>query len=623
MSILFFDIEADGLLDTVTKAHCMVIKENGVSTKYRPNEVREGALRLSHALSLGNFICGHNIISYDTEALEKLYPEFRVLREQRKFCIDTLALVRLVFGDVKEQDAQLIKNGKLPASLFGKHKLKAWGYRIGELKGTFAEDSEAEDVWAEFSEEMLDYCEQDVVVTEKLYNLCMSKGYPEEAIKLEHEAMWLMAKQERNGFTFNEKKALELEAVLRGRWAVLDTQIRQFVPPIPDKVFIPKRANKKLGYVAGVPIQRYKDFNPKSRQQIEWIVTKHYNHRPDNADLYEGTRLKIDDETFAFIKDDEQAPAELRELAVYLEEYLMISKRIGMLVDGKGAWLKFLKEDGRIHGYVNSNGAVTGRATHSSPNTAQVPAVNSPYGKECRELFSCPKGWLQVGSDASGLELRCLGHFMYPYDNGKYAHTVIHGDIHTLNQQAAGLPTRNDAKTFIYAYLYGAGDAKIGRIVKGNAKDGKRLKKDFLKQTPALANLKRALNDSLIAEEHHGRVIRWKRKYIKGLDGRPLKVRSLHSVLNLLLQSAGGLICKKWIVLLEQRLIDLGLDHGDDFQYMAWVHDEVQIACRTREIAEIVARESQAAMRDTQEHFKFRVQLDTEAKIGVNWRECH
>lgn len=313
--------------------------------------------------------------------------------------------------------------------------------------------------------------------------------------------------------------------------------------------------------------------NPNSRQQIEWIITQHYGYKPNNAELFEDERLKIDDITFAYIKADEHAPAELREIAGVMEEYLMLSKRLGQLIDGKWGWLKCVREDGRIHGCVNPCGAVTGRATHSSPNVAQVPAVGSPYGHECRELFTVPHGWYQAGVDASGLELRCLAHFMYPYDNGAYAHEILNGDIHTANQKAAGLPERNQAKTFIYAFLYGAGDEKIGKIVHGDAKDGKRLKKEFLSKTPAIAELRAAIENTLVAQRgFKGEIKKWKRKYLKGLDGRPLHVRSLHSALNLLLQSAGALVCKKWMCLWEENLIKAGYEHGKDFQFMAWVH---------------------------------------------------
>lgn len=623
--MLFFDIETDGLLDTVTQAHCLVIiDEYDNVTKYRPSEVHQGAKRLLEAIREGDFICGHNIINFDIPALTKLYSDtFTVPYKLQKNVVDTLVLSRLIYGNIKDSDSGLLRIGKLPGKLYGSHSLKAWGYRLGELKGSYAE--ETTDAWAQYSEEMLTYCVQDVVVTKKLYEKLMSKNYPQEPITLEHQAQWLMAKQERNGFPFNVFAAQELEVELRSRSSTLDAILRQQVPPIPDKVFTPKRDNKTKGYFKSVPIQKYKDFNPNSRQQIEWLIKNHFKYLPNNEELFEeGTdRLKIDDITFGYLKADPDAPEALRKLAGVFEEYLMITKRLGQLIDGKYGWLKCVKEDGRIHGSVNSCGAVTGRATHAAPNVAQVPSIGSPYGKECRSLFTVPEGWYQAGVDASGLELRCLAHFMYPYDNGAYAHEILNGDIHTANQLAAGLPERNQAKTFIYAFLYGAGDAKIGKIVHGDAKDGKRLKREFLSKTPAIADLKAAITNALVAEEFRGRVTRWKRRYLKGLDGLPLHVRSIHSALNLLLQSAGALICKKWIILLEENLIAQGLDHGKDFQYMAWVHDEVQIACRTKEIAETVVKIAQDSMRQAQDFFGFRVQLDTEGKIGKNWCDCH
>ena len=624
--IAYFDIETNGLYRDVTTAHCMVIQiDDAQPLRFRHADgVLQGALKLLEVLRQGGLIVGHNIINYDIPVLEKLYPDdFKVPRELRKNIMDTLVMCRLMYGDIGDRDFALIRTGKLPAKLRGSQTLKAWGYRLGELKGTYAE--ETEDAWAEFSEEMLDYNEQDVVVTHKLFNfLCQNKSYPIESVILEHKAQWLMAQQERNGFTFDVLKAQELEVELRGKVADLDAKLRKVVPKVPDKIFVPKRDNKRLGYVAGVPIQRYKDFNANSRQQIEWLFKKHYRYMPNNEELYEDERLKIDDITFRFIKGDPEASDEVRSIAAILEEYLMLNKRLGQLADGRYAWLKMVWPDGKIHGSVNACGAVTGRATHSNPNVAQVPRVGTPYGKECRSLFTVPEGWTQAGIDACGLELRCLAHFMYPYDHGEYAHEVVHGDIHTANQMAAGLPERNQAKTFIYAFLYGAGDEKIGKIVGGDAADGKRLKKKFLAQTPALAQLRAAIESTLVEKRGlHGQITKWRRKYLKGLDGRPLHVRSIHSALNTLLQSAGALICKQWIVRAEERLIALGFDHGKDFQFMAWVHDEFQCACRTKEIADIVVREAQEAMRDTQRIFNFRVQLDTEGKIGRSWFDCH
>ena len=541
--MLYFDIETDGLLDNVTKGHCLVIidEQNNISA-YRPDDFKKGAMRLIAALRDGESICGHNIINYDCAVLAKLYPEFRIKREWRPQVLDTLVLARLICGNVEDTDHARVRNGTLPAKLLGRQSLKAWGYRLGELKGTYGEQ---EDAWDSFSEEMLSYCVQDVTVTKKLYTYLMKIGAPAKAIELEHQAQWLMSKQERNGFVFDLEKAEKLRETLELRYAVLSSQLVAIVPQIPDKVFVPKRDNKRLGYKKGVPIQRYKDFNPSSRQQVAWVLEHQFNYLPENEDCYEDERLKIDGDTFKFIKGDENAPQELRDLAAVFEEYLMVAKRLGQLATGNQAWLKHVKADGRIHGSVNPCGTVTGRATHANPNVAQVPHVGSPYGQECRELFRAPEGWFEVGVDACGLELRCLAHYLYPYDKGAYAHVILNGDIHTLNQQAAGLPTRNAAKTFIYAFLYGAGDKAIGKQLGGDEKVGKQVKNKFLKATPAIKMLREAVKNTLVVE-YHGKIKEWKRKYLRGLDGRHLHVRSLHSALNLLLQSCGALICKKW-----------------------------------------------------------------------------
>lgn len=632
--MLIFDIETDGLLKDVTKVHCLCIYDTEEEKMYRypPEIVYKGVQKLQEAVRKFVRICGHNIINYDIPVLEKLYG-FHIPYRKRINVTDTLVYARLVYSNIDTIDIGLMKSGRLPKSLYKSQTLKAWGYRLGKLKGTYGEQ---EDAWDSYSPEMLDYNEQDVWVTKALFDKLETSNYSNKAIALEHQVAWLMAQQERNGFPFDVEKAKELELTLRSRAAVLNAELVSKIPRIPDKVFVPKKDNKKKGYKAGVPIQRYKDFNPSSRQQVEYVVRKMYNYNPTNVDLYDipdvpeepfnpsEYRLKIDDETFSHIKNDENAPEELRHIAGIIEEGLLISKRLGQLADGKQAWLlTYDTSDNCIHGRVIPNGAVSGRATHSSPNVAQVPSISSPYGKECRELF-CAGDWYQAGIDASGLELRCLAHFMYPYDNGEYAHEILNGDIHTKNQIAAGLPTRNNAKTFIYAFLYGAGDAKIGKIINGDAKEGKQVKRKFLKATPAIKNLREAVQDALAVTER-GKVIKWKRHYLKGLDGRRLHVRSLHSALNLLLQSAGALICKKWIVRTEERLLKLGLKHGwdGDFCYMAWIHDEIQVACKTEGIAEIVVREAQQAMRDTQEFFHFRVQLDTEGKIGKNWADCH
>lgn len=615
--MLFFDIETDGLLEDLTKIHCMCIKDTSTDTMYRytPENIEDGIKKLMVA---GETICGHNVIAFDLPAIKKLYPWFTVHKDK---VVDTLVYARLVFSEVNYIDNKLTRIGVLPKRLYGSHSLKAYGYRLGVLKGTYCEK---EDAWAIFTPEMLDYNEQDVVVTEALYKKCSKKTTTEQALSLEHKAQWLMVRMENNGFTFDKEKAIELMSTLQNKQIEVLNQLAHMVPRIPDKVFIPKRDNKSKGYKAGVPIQRYKEFNPNSRQQVLWIMKDYYKYPFSNPDMHtEDGKIQLNEETFKLIVKDTEAPEEVRKLAELFQENFLLTKRLGQLIDGKNGWLKLVSEDGKIHGHVNPNGAITGRATHSKPNIAQVPHVGTEYGKECRELFTVPKGWYQAGIDACGLELRCLSHYMYSFDDGEYANECVNGDIHTKNQIAAGLPERNMAKTFIYGFLYGAGDAKIGQIVGGTAEHGAELRKKFLKETPAIKKLQSYVKNLLSEYDVGLRQRKWKTRYLKGLDGRLLYTRSIHSALNLLLQSAGAIVCKYWIVRTEERLLNLGLDHGKDFQLMAWVHDEQQIACRNKDIAGIVVREAQEAMRDTQKYYNFKCQLDTEGIIGHNWYECH
>lgn len=624
--MLVFDIETNGLLDDVTKVHCMVIYDTNTDEyfEYRPNEVEQGVQKLIS----GDTICGHNVIAFDCPCLTKLYE---VQFDPQKV-IDTLVLSRLVYSNLKDIDLGLMRKGVLPKKLWGRHSLKAYGYRLGELKGTYSE--ETDDAWAVFNEDMLSYNKQDVVVTWKLFQKLQEKGYTEHASTIEHKAQWLMQKQEHNGYPFDVPKALALETTLRAELEAITTELAKSVPPIPDRVFIPKRGNKRLGYTAGVPVQKYKEFKINSRDQLKYILGTHlgykwldsmYEIETDEDGEETNRKLKLDEESLQQIIHDPKASHEVRQIAEQYSTAFMLSKRLGQLADGQQAWLKLLGDDNRIHGKVNPNGAVSGRATHSNPNVTQVPAIDKPYGYQCRELFRVPEGWYQAGVDCSGLELRCLAHFLYPYDNGAYAHEILNGDIHTANQKNAGLETRNQAKTFIYAYLYGGGNAKIGEIIGGTEEDGKKLKAKFLKNTPAIKKLQSTIKDTLAPYDIGAGCRKYKRKYLIGLDGRKLYVRSLHSALNLLLQSAGALICKRWTTRTEERLQALGLKHSWDGDYciMAWVHDEIQVACRTKEIAEIVVREAQEAVRDVQEEFKFRIQLDTEGKIGRNWAECH
>lgn len=297
--------------------------------------------------------------------------------------------------------------------------------------------------------------------------------------------------------------------------------------------------------------------------------------------------------------------AELKEVAILIRDYLMLQKRVAQIE----SWLEAVKEDGRVHGKVLTNGAVTGRMTHSSPNMAQIPNAGSVYGHECRECWTVEEGNVLVGCDASGLELRMLAHYMKDDD---YVRTVTEGsskdgtDVHTVNQRAAGLATRDNAKTFIYAFLYGAGDAKIGSIVGGSAKDGERLKAKFLKQTPALARLL----DRVKRQAAKG--------WVPGLDGRRIWVRSEHAALNSLLQGAGAIVMKKALCIFYDKI----KANKWPVKLVANVHDEFQFECPP-DIAELAGKAARMSIIEAGEHYKLRCPLDGEYKIGRTWKETH
>lgn len=596
MATLIFDLETDGLLDTVTKVHCLVIKDVEAEKVYtysfsNPYERDEG---LGH-LQSGDLLVGHNVIKYDLPVLEKL---FKITFDKSKV-FDTLVATRLIWSNVKDHDISLMRNEKLPKKFFGSHSLEAWGHRLGNYKGDF------KGPWDTFTQEMLDYCVQDVEVTTTLYERCLAKDYAQTALLLEHEVAWLMAKQERNGFRFDTEKAAVLYTKLVQRRGELERELKDYfgswVVQLPD--FTPKVNSTKFGYTKGVTVKKQKtiEFNPSSRDHIADRLINLYGWKP--VDFTENGKPVVDEDVLSKL---EFPPCKL------LTEYLLIQKRAGQLSEGQQAWMKCEKK-GFIHGSINPNGAVTGRATHAYPNIAQVPSSSSHYGHECRELFTVPPGWFLVGADASGLELRCLAHFIARWDGGKYAEVLVTGDIHTENQTAAGLETRSQAKTFIYAFLYGAGDAKIGSIVGGDASAGKRLKSKFLRSLPALGRLVTAVQGAA------------KRGYLVGLDGRHLHVRSSHAALNTLLQSAGALICKKWLLLIEEKLQDAGLKHGwnGDYAFCGWIHDEVQIACKDEKTAQLVAEIATKCVPIAGEFFDFRCPLAGEAKIGKSWADTH
>ena len=570
--MIIFDIETDGLLQDVTKIHCLVMQDtkSGKVFSYHGESLQEGLTILSQTPEIG----GHNIIGFDLPVLKKLFGF-----EYKGEVFDTLVASRLIWANMKERD---ILTRKVDNRLIGSHSLKAWGQRLKYHKGAYGEQ---EDAWDVFTPEMLEYCKQDVGLNVKLYEVIQRKRYPHAPMQLEHEMATLLLQQEQIGFPFDVEAAQKLYTKLSARKQEIETELVNTLEP----TIIELKTKTKT-----IP------FNPASRQQIAdrlmkkgWIPTE---HTPSGEP-------KVDEKILAGIEMPE---------AKLLTEFLMLNKRLGQLGNGKQAWLK-LEKKGRIHGRVNHMGAVTSRCTHSDPNVAQVPSGTAAFGEECRKLFHAPKGYTLLGADASGLELRCLAHYMNRYDGGKYGKEILEGDIHTANQLAAGLATRSQAKTFIYGFLYGAGNEKIGEIIGKGAREGGQIKKRFLAKTPALKKLTEAIK--LRLETQHGE------KFIKGLDGRHIPIRHPHAALNTLLQSAGAIVCKYWYATIEKMIRAKGYT-TEEVAIVAFVHDEVQIIVKEG-LEDDIGEITKKAIKKTEEKYGFKCPLDSEFDVGRSWAETH
>jgi len=612
-----------------------------------------------------------------------VYPTFKPKANVR----DTLVMSRLVYPDMKEADfkheKRLLKKGKewIAKKLFGRHSLESWGQRLGEWKGEFSDMMKAKGktlglkgkeldayVWASWSQEMQDYCVQDVVVTELIWNkLCdklreweldpldFNPPPGKDAIQLEHLVEPILFRQQQYGFKFNEQKAAKLYSKLVARRTELETDLQDVFRPwfrkrervVPKQSRSVKRSDmdwphvtvrrysEKTGreikpyvgpvrehYEAGAAYTKVslEPFNPGSRDDIADRLIKLRGWKP--VEFTNDGKPTVNDEVLQSLPFPE---------AKLLAEYFMVQKRIGQLAEGSKAWMKTVKEDGAVHGSVVGNGAVTGRMTHKDPNMAQVPGVYDkktgdllPYGRDCRELFEARPGRVIVGCDADALELRCLGGYMSRYDGGDYIKTILEGrkedgtDMHTRNAKALGIG-RDAAKTWFYAFIYGAWYFTLGvnAGATGSREDiiavGKRTSDSFLKNLPALNKLINAVKKKAKGQG-----------WIRGLDGRRIPIRSEHSCLNTLLQSAGAIFMKRALVFLDASLQqEKGLvPYGEDYEFVANVHDEWQIETKETH-AETVGAVAKWAIEKAGVFYNFGCPLSGSSAVGANWAETH
>lgn len=580
---LVFDIETDGLV--ATKVHCLVIKE--VDTGYVQSYAEDSLLWGIKRLEVADELIGHNIISFDIPSLKRCFPDFA----PRGKVTDTLVLSRLIRADLKNEDfeANWTDAQLLPKRLYGSHSLGAWGMRIGLHKGEYAGG------WETLTQDMLDYCVQDVEVNHALLKHLNHEKYSEEAIELAHRLSTLCDKIGNYGWTFDMEKAVQLYADLSHRRGEIEAELQDLFEPWETyEEFIPKVNNKKLGYVKGEPFTKVKvvQFNPNSRRHIERCLRHKYSWKPKLMTAQ--GHAQIDETVLAGLPYPE---------AKKLAEFFMVQKRIGQLAEGRQAWIK-LQSDGKIRHQIIAQGTVTGRAAHRNCNLGQVPATRLPYGKRCRELFTVQKGYKLLGADLAGLELRCLAYYL---DDANYTRELLEGDIHTVNQKAAGLPDRDSSKRFIYAYLYGAGAAKIGEVVNGGLKEGKQLLDNFNSRMPSVGRLRKAVENAA------------QRGYVIGLDGRHIKIRSPHKALNSLLQGAGATISAQWLLNIQEEINKAELDAN----IMAWVHDEVQIQIREKDAQNVGDIIRGAAEEAGKKWFKDKVPITADWQLGDSWADTH
>ena len=576
MKNIILDIETDGLLDTVTKVYCLVYKIDDQITVATTDQEIKNAFEV---LKTGQVI-GHNVLGFDLEVLKRLYGfELPLIQ-----VTDTLILSRLLHADLRTEDSNV---KRLEPKYWGSHSLKAWGFRLEQDKGTYLE----ENGFNELSQELIDYCIQDVELTDILYKNFSWRLPSEDSIWLEHNIANICNTQEYYGIKFNEEKAVELYTELAAKRDELEGELKEvFGSWIIDEGTRRNELYSKIKII---------EFNPNSRQHIAKRLKELRGWEP--KEFTPTGEAKVDESILSKLKFPE---------AQKMTEYLMLNKRISQLAEGEQAWLKLVK-NGRIHGRVNTMGAATSRCSHASPNLAQVPNSNAPYGEACRSLFIADRGEKLLGVDVAGLELRCLSHYLSLYDDGEYGKKLLSEDIHSVNQKAAGLDTRDQAKTFIYGFLYGAGDQKIGEIVGKGKAEGKLLKKKFLTELPALKQLRTKVQTK--AGEFG---------VIKGLDGRRVPVRSIHAALNTLLQSAGAIICKRWVIETHRLLEENGFKCGQDYSQVVFVHDELQLTVKEKH-AERIGQICTEAINITGSRYGLRIPLTGEYKVGNNWAETH
>ena len=412
-----------------------------------------------------------------------------------------------------------------------------------------------------------------------------------EWITLEHQVATILTKQEHHGWYFDEQSARELESTLRNELESTQAKLRADFPYVAGAVFTPKRDNQRTGYVKGVSFTRLKDFNPQSRDHIAWILSTHCDWQPSS--LTNSGKAVIDETVLKDIGTD---------IALRFLRVLELTKMLGMISQGVNAWQKLVTTSNRIHHHC-SVGCATHRASHRNPTLSQVPS-----DERFRRLFTASPDMVMVGADLSGIELRMLAHYLARYDGGRYADILLNGDIHQENADKIGI-SRRQVKTVTYAFLYGAGDQKIGTSFDGSLgetqakRKGKEIRKAFVNAIEGLSDLLKAVKRAA------------ERGYVRGLDGRNISVDKGHVALNYLLQGSAAIIAKRWMVLADAQL-------DSHSHQLGFIHDELQYETIPASVNDLKFLLELTAVQ-AGEYYNLRLPIAAESKSGKNWAEVH
>ena len=412
-----------------------------------------------------------------------------------------------------------------------------------------------------------------------------------EWVTLEHQVAHILTEQELHGWHFDEQAARDLESTLRKELEETTEILRRQHPFVAGTVFTPKRNNRTQGYVEGAPFTRLKELNPTSRDHIAWILQTHYGWTPSLMTLKSNKPI-IDEPVLKDVGKD---------IALDFLKILELTKALGMISEGVNAWQKLVTKS-RIHHHC-SVATQTFRCAHRSPNLSQVPS-----DERFRKLFTITPDLVMVGADLSGIELRMLAHYLARYDQGRYTEILLTGDIHQTNADKIGI-TRKLVKTVTYAFLYGAGNIKIGHSYDKQLSDdkarkkGAEIRKAYIEAIPGLKELLEAVHQAST------------RGYVRGLDNRRILVDSRHKSLNYLLQGSAAIIAKRWMVLTHENLPETA-------RQLAFVHDELQFECEEKDkedlkfLLELTAKQSG-------EYYNMRCPVAAESKSGVTWADVH